>query len=68
MPGGCPKHRTIADVGRFIARMDRFLSWLRIELGAQPVTISELLPMMVGKRKISGGNPLAKGLSSGPSA
>ncbi len=42
MPGGCPQHKTMADVKVFIRKLERFLAWLRIELEAHSVTLSDL--------------------------
>ena len=42
MPGGYPRHKTEGDVSRFFVRLERFLSWLRNEMGAESVTLSNL--------------------------
>jgi len=42
MPGGCPQHKTEADVIGFLNKLDVFFSWLRNDLQAQSVTLSEL--------------------------
>jgi len=48
MPGGYPRHRTKEDVRRFLARVERFLSWLRGEIRAEPVTLSDLRQIYLG--------------------
>ncbi|MEW6669112.1 MAG: hypothetical protein AB1512_28205 [Thermodesulfobacteriota bacterium] len=42
MPGGYPGRKTEGDLSRFCAKLDRFLSWLRDEIGAEPMTLSDL--------------------------
>jgi hypothetical protein len=42
MAGGCPGHATPEHVARFLVKLTRFLGWLRTELDAEPLTLSEL--------------------------
>jgi hypothetical protein len=42
MPGGYPRHPGRTQVERFLQRLQAFLSWLRTDLQAEPLTLSEL--------------------------
>ena len=42
MPGCCPRHPGQKQVTRFLERLRNFLVWLRQDLAAEPVTLSEL--------------------------
>lgn len=42
MPGGCPQHRNAQDVDRFLAKLERFIAWLRRDMQAESITLSEL--------------------------
>lgn len=42
MPGGCPQHRNAQDVDRFLARLERFIAWLRRDIRVESFTLSEL--------------------------
>jgi hypothetical protein len=55
VPGGCPRHASPEQVAMFLQRLRAFLSWVRHDLQAEPVTLSELarLEMDRTKRSIS---------------
>jgi hypothetical protein len=42
MPGGCPRHPRCEQVTGFLRRLHAFLSWVRSDLQAEPVTLSDL--------------------------
>ncbi len=42
MPGASPQHPTKRHVGNFLKRIEKFLFWLRNEMGAVSMTLSEL--------------------------
>jgi hypothetical protein len=42
MPGGCPRLSSREQVTGFIQRLQAFLSWVRNDLRAEPVTLSDL--------------------------
>jgi hypothetical protein len=42
MPGGCPRHPRREQVTGFMQRLHAFLSWVRNDLRAEPVTLSDL--------------------------
>jgi hypothetical protein len=42
MPGGCPRHLRREQVTGFMQRLHAFLSWVRSDLQAEPVTLSDL--------------------------
>ncbi len=42
MPGGSPKHKTDADVDRFVDKLDRFFTWLDREMQIKLMLLSEL--------------------------
>ncbi len=42
MPGGCPQHTSAQDVDRFLAKLERFIAWLRREMQVESLTLSEL--------------------------
>jgi hypothetical protein len=42
MPGGHPKHGSEGDIKRFLLKLERFFTWLRKDVAAESVTLSEL--------------------------
>jgi hypothetical protein len=42
MPGGCPRHPTVAHVDRFLDKLRRFFGWLHREATVESLTLSEL--------------------------
>ncbi len=42
MPGGSPQLPTSEHVDRFLNQLHRFISWLRLHMNAEPVTLSQL--------------------------
>ena len=42
IPGGCPRHPRREQVTGFLRRLHAFLSWVRSDLQAEPVTLSAL--------------------------
>lgn len=42
MPGGCPQHKTEADVERFLLKLRRFFSWLYDEIKPESITLSQI--------------------------
>ena len=42
MPGGCPKHRSDADVKRFVEKLRQYFTWLRKGMVSDSLTLSEV--------------------------
>jgi hypothetical protein len=42
MPGACPEHGTAGHVDQFLEKLRRFLAWLRKDVGAESLTLSQL--------------------------
>jgi hypothetical protein len=45
MPGASPTHRTEGAVRRFLLKLEKFLSWLRVVEKAESVTLDEICGM-----------------------
>jgi len=42
MPGCCPQHKTDRHVDAFLKKLAEYLRWLRMDLGAETLTLAEL--------------------------
>ena len=56
MPGGCPRHPGREQVTGFMKRLHAFLSWVRNDLQAEPVTLSDLARLESARTGGPGGN------------
>jgi len=56
MPGGCPRHPGREQVSGFMKRLHTFLSWVRNDLQAEPVTLSDLARLESARTGGPGGN------------
>ncbi|MEW6265469.1 MAG: hypothetical protein AB1641_20525 [Thermodesulfobacteriota bacterium] len=56
VPGASPQVPTRGHVERFVQKIDRFISWLRLEMNAQPLTLAELYAwrgqVVLGKKAV----------------
>ena len=51
MPGGCPRHSGRQQVNMFLKRLHAFLSWVRNDLQAEPVTLTELAGLEMARKQ-----------------
>jgi len=52
MPGGCPEHPTKKEVDRFVLKIGEFLSWLRNDLGADSMTLTDFSALLSPSGKL----------------
>ena len=60
LPGGCPEHRTKKDVDRFILKIGDFLSWLRNDLGAVSMTLTDFSAFFPASGKLKDHSRMSK--------
>ncbi len=64
IPGGCPRHRSDADVERFVEKLRQYFNWLRKGMVSDSLTLSEVREMFRARATALSQTPSHLGWSS----